>query len=54
MKKQKLNYRFHNPNTVEDTADTLLKIFIEANQEKAEAAIRKVVEQTSKPDSINT
>ena len=45
MKKQKLNYRFHNPNTVEDTTDTLLKIFIEANQEKAEAAIRQAVEQ---------
>ena len=45
VKKQKLNYRFHNPNTVEDTTDTLLKIFIEANQQKAEAAIRQAVEQ---------
>ena len=31
MKKRKLNYRFHNPNTAEVTADYLLKILIEAN-----------------------
>ena len=31
MKKQKLNYRFHNPNTAEVTADYILKVFIEAN-----------------------
>ena len=30
MKKRKLNYRFHNPNTAEVTADYLLKILIEA------------------------
>ncbi len=29
MKKQKLNYRFHNPNTAEVTADYILKVFIE-------------------------
>ena len=33
MKEQKLNYRFHNPNTVEATADILLKVFIEAKAE---------------------
>ena len=29
MKKRKLNYRFHNPNTAEVTADYLLKILIQ-------------------------
>ena len=41
MKQPKLNYRFHNPNTVEATADILLELFIEANREKAEDAIRQ-------------
>lgn len=45
MKKQKLNYRFHNPNTVEATADILLKVFIEANSEKVEKAIQETAEQ---------
>ena len=36
MKKRKLNYRFHNPNTAEVTADYLLKILIEANASKVE------------------
>ena len=40
MKKQKLNYRFHNPNTAEVTADYILKVMIEANTEKVEKAIR--------------
>ena len=39
MKKRKLNYRFHNPNTAEVTADYLLKILIEANASKVEQAI---------------
>lgn len=43
--KTKLNYRFHNPNSAEDTADFLCKLFIEANagkveREIAEAALR--------------
>lgn len=41
MKKRKLNYIFHNPNTPEETADYLLKLFIEVNKPKVEAAIRK-------------
>ncbi len=44
MKEQKLNYRFHNPNTVEATADILIKVFIEVNQQKAEEAIRQAAE----------
>ena len=41
MKKRKLNYRFHNPNTAEVTADYLLKILIEANASKVEQAIQE-------------
>ena len=45
MKQRKLNYRFHNPNSAEDTADFLCKILIEANVGKVERAIE---EATSK------
>lgn len=38
--KTKLNFRFHNPNTAEATADYILKIFIEANQPKIEELLR--------------
>ena len=47
MKERKLNYRFHNLNTVEATADILLKVFIEANSEKVEKAIQDAAEQLS-------
>ena len=43
MKKKKLNYRFHNPNTAEATADILLKVFIEANSKKVEKAVQEAV-----------
>ena len=39
MEKEKLVYRFHNPNTVEATADFLVKLFVEANMGKVERAI---------------
>ena len=41
MKQRKLNYRFHNPNSAEDTADFLCKLLIEANASKVERAIEK-------------
>lgn len=41
MKKRKLNYRFHNPNTAEVTADYLLKILIEANASKVDRQYKK-------------
>ena len=41
MKKRKLTYQFHNPNTAEATADMLLKVLIEANAGKVERAIRE-------------
>lgn len=47
MGKTKLNYRFHNPNTAETTADYILKVFIEANFGKVERAIRQAAEEDS-------
>lgn len=41
MKKDKLNYRIHDPNSVEDTAKYLLKIYIEANREKVDRIVRE-------------
>ena len=41
MKKKKLIYRFHNPNSVEVTAEFLCKVLIEANMAKVERAIRE-------------
>ncbi|MBR5579426.1 MAG: hypothetical protein IKW28_10590 [Lachnospiraceae bacterium] len=45
MKKRKLNYRFHNPNSMDVTADFLLKVLIEVNAEKVERAIAEVALQ---------
>lgn len=39
--KQKLNYRFHNPNSEEDTAEFLCKMLVEINQDKVEKAIQE-------------
>ena len=41
MKQRKLNYRFHNPNSADDTANYLIKILIEANAGKVERAIEE-------------
>ena len=41
MKQRKLNYRFHNPNSAENTADFLCKLLIEANAGKVERAIEE-------------
>lgn len=45
MKDRKLNYRFHNPNSAEDTADFLCTLLIEANAGKVERAIEKAAAQ---------
>lgn len=45
MKKQKLNYRFHNPNPAEVTADYILKVFIEVNEKKVEQALKAAADQ---------
>ena len=39
VKKRKLNYQFHNPNPAAVTADYILKILLEANEEKVQSAI---------------
>ena len=40
IKRRKLNYRFHNPNPADVTADYILKVFIEVNENKVERAIK--------------
>ena len=40
MQKRKLNYRFHNPNSVAATADYILKILIDANQKRSKERFR--------------
>jgi hypothetical protein len=52
MKKRKLNYIFHNPNTPEATADYILKLFIEANASKVEAVIRQAVGESKNDSAI--
>lgn len=42
--KKKLNYRFHNPNDEETTANYILDILIKSKQSKFEEIIRAVVE----------
>ena len=50
MSKRKLNYRFHDPNPVEVTADYILEILIEANKGKVEKALQENMEQMKKKD----
>ena len=38
-----------NPNTAEATADALLKVFLEVNRPKADAAIRKALQEPDAP-----
>ena len=46
-----LNYTFNNPNSVEDTAEMLLKLFIEANKAKVEEVIKNAVNDSEKTAS---
>ena len=48
MKQRKLNYRFHNPNSAEDTADFLCKLLIEVNAGKVERAIEESASRCAK------
>lgn len=50
MSKRKLNYRFHNPNPVEVTADYILEILIEANKGKVEKILQENMEQMKEKD----
>lgn len=40
-KKIKLNFRFHNPNTPETTADYIAQVLIAANQKKIEDIMKE-------------
>lgn len=44
MRKRKLIYQFHDPNTAETAANYLLKILIEANTKKVDHVIQKAVD----------
>lgn len=46
MKKEKLNYRFHNPNPDSQTASYILKVFMEADREKVEEAVQQAAQKT--------
>ena len=48
VSKRKLNYRFHNPNPVEVTADYILEILIEANKGKVEKILQEEIDQEEK------
>ena len=45
IKKRKLNYRFHNPNSEKETADFLCELLIEANTNKVEQAMKEAAMQ---------
>jgi len=51
--KKKQNYIINNPNTPEDTADCLFKLFIEANLPKAEAAIQNAANTSTNRTCLN-
>lgn len=53
LKRTKLNYRFHNPNSAEDTADFLCKLLIEANAGKVERAIEDAALYVESGDYIS-
>lgn len=44
VKKHKLQYIIHNPNTAETTAKYILDVLIDANTEKVERVIQKEIE----------
>ena len=52
MKRTKLNYRFHNPNSSEDTADSLCKLLVEVNAGKVERAIEDAALYPERKDYI--
>lgn len=43
--KTKLHFRFHNPNSAEETADYITKIFIEVNQIKIDHVLQETAEK---------
>ncbi len=45
MAKCELKYTFHNPNSVENTAEVLVKLFVEANKQKVDEAVKNIAEE---------
>lgn len=45
MKKTKLNYTFHNPNTEEETIKYISKVFTDVSKNKFERVLREIAEQ---------
>ena len=43
MKKQKLNYRFHDPNPEGVAANYIVKLFTEVNMDKVERSLKQTV-----------
>ena len=52
MSKVKLKFKFNNPNSAEETAEMLLKLFIETNKPKVEEAIKNAVSDSEKTVSL--
>ena len=50
MKKRKLNYVIHNPNTIENTTNLLLEILIDINTPKVERAIQEAANASEKQE----
>ena len=50
MKKQKLNYRFHDPNPEGVTANYILKTFMEVDVEKVEQAVQQAALEPEQED----
>ena len=53
LKERKLNYRFHNPNSAEDTADFLCNLLIEVNADKVERAIEEAAKEADIKEVID-
>ncbi|NDO70234.1 hypothetical protein FMM80_16875 [Schaedlerella arabinosiphila] len=43
--KTKLHFHFHNPNSAEETANYIVKIFIEVNQFKIDQVLQETAEK---------
>lgn len=41
-----MNYKFNNPNSEEDTAEMLIKFFVEVNKPKVKEALKKFAEKS--------
>lgn len=51
MKKRKLNYRIHDPNPPALSAEVVLKIMIDVNRAKVEAAIQRELDKRAGDNS---